>query len=290
MGCVTAAALVGVILSLTPLGFGLEEYKGQAPAQRCLGLVGVVVVLWSTEAIAPFLTSLLIPLMAIPARVLCVPRHLREISEHDTLLVPAVYCNATQPAPGTPMEPEQAAAVVTGAFFDPVILFFLSGFVMSKVLLKRGISERCAAGLLARAGTNPRVVLGAIMTACACTSAVTSNVPAAVLGTSLVRPTFRPSVTRSSWAETSLLGVAFACNVGGMMSPIASPQNVVALMALDRATEGEVSRRFVILGSSSCGPDAQRPVMLQLTPTRPRTPRPPSLFSGGWRCQSRSAW
>mmetsp|Transcript_25891 Transcript_25891/g.67948 ORF Transcript_25891/g.67948 Transcript_25891/m.67948 type:complete len:585 (+) Transcript_25891:426-2180(+) len=242
--CVVAAAVLGGVLAAAPLGFGEDEYKGQAPAQRCLGLVAVVVVLWSTEAIAPFLTALLIPLIAVPARVLCVPRHLREISESDTLLVPASYCNATEPAPGTPMDAEQAVVVATGAFFDPVILLFLSGFVMSEVLLKYGISERCAAALLSRAGTGPRRVLVATMVACMSTSGVMSNVPAAVLGTSLLKPTYHRAACRTSWPVMSLLGVAFSCNIGGMTSPIASPQNVIAMIALERATGGESTLSF----------------------------------------------
>jgi phosphate transporter len=245
-GCVALAVITGVVLVSAPLGFGTEEFKGQQPAQRCLGLVGVVVILWSTEAIAPFVTSMLIPLLAIPSRVLCVPRHIHDAAETDTLLIPASYCNATNPAPGAPMEAEQAVAVATGAFFDPMILLFLSGFVMSEVLVRRGISERCAGALLSRAGTGPRQILGATMLACVCTSAITSNVPASVLGTSLLKPTFGRPARRteagvgSTWDIVSLLGVAFACNVGGMTSPIASPQNVVALIALERATQGEV--------------------------------------------------
>eukprot|EP00038_Savillea_parva_P012583 m.205617 g.205617 ORF g.205617 m.205617 type:complete len:722 (-) comp23026_c0_seq1:101-2266(-) len=242
--CIACATVLGAVLATAPLGFGASDYKGHRPAQRCLGLVAVVVVLWSTEAIAPYLTALLIPLMAIPLRVLCVPRHLREETESDTLLVPASYCNSTHPAPGTPMDAEQAVVVATGSFFDPVILLFLSGFVMSEVLLKRGISERCAAAVLVRAGTGPRRILAAVMVACMSLSSVTSNVPASVLGTSLLKPTYRPGQCRTTWPVISLLGIAFAGNVGGMTSPIASPQNVVAIIALERATFGKVSLSF----------------------------------------------
>ena len=156
--------------------------------------------MWSTEAIPPFLTSLLIPLLAVPARVMCVPRHLRESTESDTLLVPASYCNRTSPGPGAPMEAEQAVVVATGAFFDPVILLFLSGFVMSEVMVKRGISQRAAAAVLRNAGTGPRTVLLVSMLGCCASSAVISNVPAAVLGTALLKPTFKPHAGGAEWS------------------------------------------------------------------------------------------
>ena len=37
----------------------------------------------------------------------------------------------------------------------------------------------------------------------------------------------------------------YSCNIGGMISPIASPQNVIAIIALTTATKGEVSLSFV---------------------------------------------
>jgi hypothetical protein len=98
------------------------------------------------------------------------------------------------------MEAEQAVVVATGAFFDPVILLFLSGFVMSEVMVKRGISQRAAAAVLRNAGTGPRAVLLVSMLGCCASSAVISNVPAAVLGTALLKPTFKPHNGGAEWS------------------------------------------------------------------------------------------
>ena len=141
------------------------------------------------------------------------------------------------------MLPDSAAVIVASAFFNPVILLFLSGFVMSAVLAKFGISTRLAWALLAKAGTNPRKVLGVLMFACMVASSVLSNVPAALLGTSLAATTF-PGAEHTSWPKTALLGIAFACNIGGMASPIASPQNVVAVTVLAAGTDGRVRLSF----------------------------------------------
>lgn len=40
-------------------------------------------------------------------------------------------------------------------------------------------------------------------------------------------------ILRDRFAKTLLLGLAFACNFGGMVTPISSMQNVVAKQALE---------------------------------------------------------
>ena len=42
------------------------------------------------------------------------------------------------------------------------------------------------------------------------------------------------AAARVRYARALLLGLAFSCNLGGMLTPIASPQNAVALEALSR--------------------------------------------------------
>jgi len=62
-----------------------------------------------------------------------------------------------------------------------------------------------------------------------------SNVAAAVLLLAVVRPVLREMPQESDWPKMVLLGIAFSCNLGGMASPIASPQNVIAVSALHNA-------------------------------------------------------
>jgi phosphate transporter len=39
----------------------------------------------------------------------------------------------------------------------------------------------------------------------------------------------------SAFVRSLLLGVAFACNIGGMMTPIASMQNIIAVQEMNAA-------------------------------------------------------
>jgi di/tricarboxylate transporter len=178
--------------------------------------------------------------------VMCIPEHLRLESEKDTLLVPVSFCNSNTTLPGSVMPADAAAVISAGSFFNPVVLVFLSGFAMSRVMDKYGISARIAHSVLARAGDAPSTVLAAVMTLCVVLSAGLSNVPAAVIGTALVRPAFEhPSVRGTSWPKAALLGVAFSCNIGGMSSPIASPQNIIAVITAQTATRGTNPITFI---------------------------------------------
>ena len=220
------------------LGFGSSEFKTEAPAQRCLAMLGLVAILWATEAIPAHVTSLAVPLLAVVLRVLCVPRNLRKRGEKDTLLVPAYMCNSSDPAPGYPMPAEASASVAVGAFFNPLILLFVAGFSMSIVFDQHGISHRMAAALLRRLGTSPATVGLGLMVCCVFASAVLGNVSAAVMATSLLRPTLvDEEIRRSSWPQFALLAVAFASNIGGMLSPVASPQNLIAFTAIETVVQ-----------------------------------------------------
>eukprot|EP00966_Prymnesium_polylepis_P047068 1090354-Prymnesium_polylepis.4 len=59
-----------------------------------------------------------------------------------------------------------------------------------------------------------------------------SNVTAPILLLSVIQPTLRELPAGSAYARALVLGLAFSCNLGGMLTPIASPQNAVALEAL----------------------------------------------------------
>lgn len=137
---------------------------------------------------------------------------------------------------------KESASVASAAFFDPVILLFMSGFTMAAALEKYGISKYIATELLKKAGRRPSRVLLALMFLGMILSMWVSNVAAAVLNVAVISPLLRRLDPQATWPKTALLGIAFSCNIGGMTTPIASPQNVIALISLKKiAPEYEIS-------------------------------------------------
>eukprot|EP00929_Paragymnodinium_shiwhaense_P060147 TRINITY_DN30068_c0_g1_i2.p1 TRINITY_DN30068_c0_g1~~TRINITY_DN30068_c0_g1_i2.p1 ORF type:complete len:364 (+),score=57.63 TRINITY_DN30068_c0_g1_i2:748-1839(+) len=63
-------------------------------------------------------------------------------------------------------------------------------------------------------------------------SALLSNVTAPLLLLQVLKPVLRDMPTDSRYSRHVLLGLAFSCNIGGMTTPISSPQNVAALATL----------------------------------------------------------
>jgi len=231
------AVSLALLVALLPIGFSSE----QGEAQRCLGILIFVAVSWTFEPMPSHITALTVPLLAVTCRVMRVPAF------NAASLVPGDHCaqhpldNHSTPDPGDPMSPDAAAAVLSASFFDPIIFLFVSGFAMAAAMDKHHISQRLAVMLLTRAGTRPSRVLLALMVLGIFMSMWLSNVAAAVLLSSVVRPVLRELPQESDWSKMVLLGIAFSCNLGGMTSPIASPQNVIALSSLKHIAGVEMS-------------------------------------------------
>ncbi|KAJ3522361.1 hypothetical protein NM208_g12891 [Fusarium decemcellulare] len=169
--------------------------------QNCLAMLVFVSLLWATETIPLFVTSLLIPFLSV---VLNVVR------------------DETPGKPQKRLDSKQATSAIFAAMWTPVIMLLLGGFTLAAALSKCTIDKRLATLVLSKAGTQPKTVLIANMFVAAFASMLISNVAAPVLCYSIIEA--------SQAVNTAvIIGIALASNIGGMLSPIASPQNVVAM-------------------------------------------------------------
>ncbi|KAI1299916.1 SPX-domain-containing protein [Xylaria venustula] len=174
--------------------------------QACLAMLIFVSLLWATEAIPLFVTSLLVPFLCVVLRVV-----------------------RSDDKPHTRLSAEEATSYIFSAMWTPVIMLLLGGFTIAAALSKCKIDKRIATFVLSKAGTRPRTVLIANMFVAAFASMLVSNVAAPVLCFSIIEPMLRNLPYGSNMSKAVIMGIALASNIGGMLSPIASPQNVVAL-------------------------------------------------------------
>ncbi|KAI1343626.1 SPX domain-containing protein [Xylariaceae sp. FL0016] len=190
----------------------------QRPEQQaCLAMLVFVSMLWATEAIPLFVTSLLIPFLCVVLNVV-----------------------RSDDPPNRRLNSKDATAYVFAAMWTPVIMLLLGGFTIAAALSKCKIDKRIATFVLSKAGTRPRTVLIATMFVAAFASMLVSNVAAPVLCFSIIEPMLRNLPSDSAMSKAVIMGIALASNIGGMLSPIASPQNVVALGIMEPAlTWGE---------------------------------------------------
>ncbi|KAJ1732674.1 low-affinity phosphate transporter [Coemansia biformis] len=180
--------------------------------QRCWAMLIYVSLLWATEALPLHVTALMVPLLTVMLGVMRSPA-----KSHYHLSA------------------GEASRAVFSAMFSSVIMLLLGGFALAAALSKHGIARIMASWLLAKAGTSPRAVLLANMLVATFASMWISNVAAPVLCFSLIRPILRTLPANSTFGPCLIMGIALASNVGGMASPISSPQNIIAINTMHPA-------------------------------------------------------
>ncbi|KAF4324894.1 hypothetical protein BBO99_00001831 [Phytophthora kernoviae] len=205
-----------------PLGISLALFilllsvritpKGEDAQQKCLAMLVFVTTLWVTEALPYFATALLVPCLVVFMNIL------NDKANPDRLLTP-----------------KQSAKEVMSALVNHTTILIMGGYSISAAFAKCQIELYIAAFLQRRFKKRPNLFLLAIMLMGLFLSMWISNHTAPVLCVSVLLPIIRDFPTNSTYAKTLLIGLAFACNLGGMMTPISSLQNTLAVSFLEKA-------------------------------------------------------
>jgi sodium-dependent dicarboxylate transporter 2/3/5 len=175
-----------------------------------LALFGLSAVLWLTELVPLFVTSLFILAVSIIG------------------LVPALRDG------GIPVGDE----VFLNAFFSNVTLLFMGGLLLAQAASRHRLDLWFAARLLALAGGRPHRVLLAIMAASAFLSMWMSNTATTAMMLILVVALVRQLPPEAGQFRKALfLGVPFSCNLGGLGTPIGTPPNAIAVSLLEARGE-----------------------------------------------------
>ncbi|MEA1903715.1 MAG: SLC13 family permease [Actinomycetota bacterium] len=160
-----------------------------------LALLGFVVVLWVTEALPLFVTSLLIPVVLVFSGI-------------------AEAADATTP------------------FFNPIIVLFFAGFLMAEAMQRSGLDHRIAVSITARAGRSAATLFGTMLGLTALMSMFMSNTAAAAVLIPIAIAVTAP-LANESFRKALVLGVAYASTIGGVGSAIGTPANQLAIEFLD---------------------------------------------------------
>lgn len=176
--------------------------------QKGLAILISCVALWITEAIPLFITALLIPALFVALKAYD-PHHFPTGKDAGDINNAADICK-----------------IFFGTFFSDMTFLLLGGFAIAAVFQKFGITRAAAVFVLKRFGKTPASTLMTIMVITVIASAFVSNVAAPVLCFSLIQPILKNLDYDHPLARSLILGIAFAANIGGLASPIASPQSV----------------------------------------------------------------
>ncbi|MDX1531792.1 MAG: SLC13 family permease [Rhodothermales bacterium] len=206
---------LGLVVGLVVLGgmLALPVPEGLGPAGwRVAAVAALMAVWWMTEAL-PIAATSLVPLVCFP------------------LLGVAPIRDAAAP------------------YAHPIIFLFLGGFLLAKGMERWGLHRRVALSIIVRLGPRPRRIVLGFMLAAAALSMGISNTATAVMmlpiALSVVELARRDEAGSEAeeqrFALVLMLGVAYACSVGGLATLIGTPTNALLAGFVDEQYGVELS-------------------------------------------------
>ena len=207
--------LCAVVIWFMPIA-GLE-----GPAHHLLAIMAMVAIWWITEPVPIPVTSLLGP-------TLCVLLGIAPVDE------------------------------AFKQFANPMIFLFMGGFLLAKAMMVNGIDKRIAYGIMSMkwVGDSPRRIFLAIGLACMLCSGWISNTATAAMMFPIalglleaIRAMMAANgktidLASYKYATGLMLMTAYACSIGGVMTPIGTPPNIIIMGFLDQLAPDAPSISF----------------------------------------------
>lgn len=194
----SSAALINISLVCGGV-VGLAQMKlGDPMLAHAASLAGICLVLWLSEVIPLYVTTLVlwVGMVAVLGR-----------------LDPIAFSWTRVMASAT----------------SPIMALFFGGFVLSIAGARYGIESWIAVRMIRAAGGRKRLLLLSVMSVTAVLSMWMLNTAAAAMMLVALRPLFASAPEDRSFRIAMLLGLAFAANFGGIATPIGTGPNLIAI-------------------------------------------------------------
>lgn len=196
--------LCAILLWLTPIA-GLEDAQ-----HKLLSIMSLVAIWWITEPVPIPVTSLLGPALCVLFGV-------------------------------APMKDAFAA------FANPMVFLFIGGFMIAKAMMVHGLDKRMAYSIMSMrwVGDSPRRIFLAMGCACMLCSGWISNTATAAMMFPIalglleaIREMMAANgrqidLKNYKYATGLMLMTAYACSIGGVLTPIGTPPNIIMIGFLE---------------------------------------------------------
>lgn len=194
------APLVAISIQLLPVPASLEEIAIDAASARqawiVLSLIALMVIWWVSEAIPIPVTSML-PMVILPLAGVA------------------------------------GLKAVAAPYFHPIVVLLMGGFIVAKAIEKWNLHERFALQVLTRVGNRPTMLVAGFMLASALLSMWISNTATAIMmmpiALSVAAAILDGKDNNHPFTYALLLGIAYACSIGGLGTPIGTPTNLIII-------------------------------------------------------------
>ncbi|MCI5719857.1 MAG: SLC13 family permease [Bacteroidales bacterium] len=204
--------LITIFLWCVPVSFfGIDALT--VTQQRVIAMFVFAALMWITEIIPNWTTSVLLIVMA-----------LLTVSNKGI----GFFCD---PKYGQLVNYKSLMA----AFADPVVMLFLGGFVLAIMAQKYGLDVTLARVMLAPFGKKPRSVLLGFLIVIAVFSMFMSNTATAAMMLAFLAPVLAVLPSDDKGKIGLSLSIPIAANIGGIGTPIGTPPNATAVKFLAEA-------------------------------------------------------
>lgn len=207
-------SLLSLAVALIPAEwFGIA---GLTPIeQRVIAMFVFAATMWITEAMPAWGTSFLVIVIMLltisDAPLSCFKVAVEEGQQY-----------------GNPVSYKSLMATLS----DPTIMLFLGGFVLAIGMIKTKFDSFLAKAMLVPFGSNPKWILLGFIIVTGLFSGFVSNTATAAMMLTFLAPVLK-SMNDMKGRAALALAIPLGANIGGMMTPIGTPPNVIALAYLN---------------------------------------------------------
>ena len=198
-------AITSIIALLPTESFGIEGLT--VVHQRIISLFVFAALMWLTEAMPSWVTSMVVVTIML-------------------LTVSTSAFNFLRPEDGAGLVPFKS---IMACFANPTIMLFIGGFVLAIGLTKVKLDVALARVLLKPFGTRSEVVLLGFILVTAIFSAFVSNTATAAMMLAFLTPVLKSLPADGKGRIALALAIPVGANLGGMITPIGTPPNMIAL-------------------------------------------------------------
>ncbi|MEM8799553.1 MAG: DASS family sodium-coupled anion symporter [Pseudomonadota bacterium] len=121
----------------------------------------------------------------------------------------------------------------SAAFMSPINVLLISGFIIAKGIERWNLHERIALMVVDSVGVKPPALIAGFMLASALLSMWISNTATALMmmpiAISVARAILGDGAQSARFTVVLVLGVAYACSIGGLGTPVGSPTNLIVI-------------------------------------------------------------
>lgn len=132
---------------------------------------------------------------------------------------------------------------------DPVLVLFFGGFVLARAAVKEGVDRAMSELLLRPFGTEPRWVLLGVMLVTLLFGMWMSNTATAAMMLAVITPMLATLPPGDPFRKALVLAVPFTANISGMATPIASPPNAVAIGFLQQGGHSIAFLKWMLMAA-----------------------------------------